>query len=266
MPTRDTHASSRALANSRRSDDSRHATVKPKGHRAEADVVASIERTLAFLSNADTSGPAVAMPLAAWCPRAASAAGSCDASVDDVRQQGGDTSAAKEDSRHHGFRAGSADVAACCSAASVDACEEADPSTQLAAPTAAATKEQGQATGSSVEHLHLAGEDSNIPTKLQPQQGSNGNSIGSPSSNHFVAAYKRRLAKQQPWVTSLDLGGLVTITDAAVCLLADTCHPITSLDLRGCSALTLDCVATIRFRLRLQHFVPPPCAGRPPFS
>ena len=90
--------------------------------------------------------------------------------------------------------------------------------------------------------------------------------VGNKGLNHFVAAYKRRLAKQQPWVTSLDLGGLVTMTDAAVCLLADTCHPITSLDLRGCSALTLDCVATIRFRLRLQHFVPPPCAGRPPFS
>jgi hypothetical protein len=79
--------------------------------------------------------------------------------------------------------------------------------------------------------------------------------------------YKRRLAKQQPWVTTLDLGGLVSISDTAVISLAETCSPLISLDLRGCSALSMDCVQTVRFRLsNLQHFVPPPCAGRPPFA
>ena len=73
--------------------------------------------------------------------------------------------------------------------------------------------------------------------------------------------------KQQPWVTSLDLGGLVSINDSAMCSLAETCLPLTSLDLRGCSSLTMDSVRTVRFRLKsLQHFVPPPCAGRPPFA
>ena len=79
--------------------------------------------------------------------------------------------------------------------------------------------------------------------------------------------YKRRLAKLQPWVTVLDLGGLVAINDAAVCAMAETCAPLTSLDLRGCSALTMHSVQTVRFRLKqLQHFVPPPCAARPPHA
>jgi hypothetical protein len=71
----------------------------------------------------------------------------------------------------------------------------------------------------------------------------------------------------QPWITSLDLGGLISISDAAMFEVAATCTPLKSLDLRGCSSLTMDCVRALRLKLvNLQHFVGPPCASKLPHT